>query len=224
MHILPPNDDGVHSLRLRVLCNALYEAGHKFNVVAPLAKQSGVGCPITLHNPLRPYPVQEPGFSDTAVTGTPVDYVKLALIMLLPQPPGLVVVGINNGVNRGVDIFYSGTVDAAIEAALCGLSAVAFPHPRPELEPPQVLVYHAVSLMDVVNWRCCAGKVLDVNYPRCCVAGVKGIRVARVVESHWTKNHERREDPVGCPYWWIADFLKRDSGGDDTDITLTEGN
>ena len=75
-----------------------------------------------------------------------------------------------------------------------------------------------------MDWRCCAGKVLNVNYPRCRVAEIKGIRAARMAESRWAENYERREDPAGRPYWWIADFLKRDSGGDDTDIALMEGN
>ena len=209
---------------LQQLHDALCEAGHELDVVAPLTEQSGVGCSVTLHNPLRLYPVQEPGFSGTAVAGTPVDCVKLALTTLLPQPPDLVVVGINNGANKGVDVFYSGTVGAATEAALRGLPAVAFSRPRPELEPPQALARHAASLVDAVDWRCCAGKVLNVNYPRCRVAESKGIRAARMAESRWAENYERREDPAGRPYWWIADFLKRDSGGDDTDIALMEGN
>ena len=124
MRILLSNDDGIHSPCLRALHDALCEAGHELDVVAPLTEQSGVGCSVTLHNPLRLYPVQEPGFSGTAVAGTPVDCVKLALTTLLPQPPDLVVVGINNGANKGVDVFYSGTVGAATEAALRGLPAV----------------------------------------------------------------------------------------------------
>ena len=107
MRILLSNDDGIHSPCLRALHDALCEAGHELDVVAPLTEQSGVGCSVTLHNPLRLYPVQEPGFSGTAVAGTPVDCVKLALTTLLPQPPDLVVVGINNGANKGVDVFYS---------------------------------------------------------------------------------------------------------------------
>ena len=178
MRILLSNDDGIHSPCLRALHDALCEAGHELDVVAPLTEQSGVGCSVTLHNPLRLYPVQEPGFSGTAVAGTPVDCVKLALTTLLPQPPDLVVVGINNGANKGVDVFYSGTVGAATEAALRGLPAVAFSRPRPELEPPQALARHAASLVDAVDWRCCAGKVLNVNYPRCRVAEIKGIRAA----------------------------------------------
>lgn len=209
---------------LRALHDALCEAGHELDVVAPLTEQSGVGCSVTLHNPLRLYPVQEPGFSGTAVAGTPVDCVKLALTTLLPQPPDLVVVGINNGANKGVDVFYSGTVGAATEAALRGLPAVAFSRPRPELEPPQALARHAASLVDAVDWRCCAGKVLNVNYPRCRVAEIKGIPGRTHGREPLGRELRTPRGPRRRPYWWIADFLKRDSGGDDTDIALMEGN
>lgn len=108
--------------------------------------------------------------------------------------------GINNGANKGVDVFYSGTVGAARpKPALRRAPAVAFSRPRPELEPPQALARHAASLVDAVDWRCCAGKVLNVNYPRCRVAEIKGIRAARMAESRWAENYERREDPAGVP-------------------------
>ena len=113
VRILLSNDDGIHSPCLRALHRALCDAGHTLDVVAPLVEQSGVGCSVTLHSPLRLHPVKEEGFSGTAVTGTPVDCVKIALTTLLPTPPDLVVVGINNGANKGVDVFYSGTVGAA---------------------------------------------------------------------------------------------------------------
>ena len=109
MRILLSNDDGIHSPCLRALHRALCDAGHTLDVVAPLVEQSGVGCSVTLHSPLRLHPVREEGFSGTAVAGTPVDCVKIALTTLLPEPPDLVVVGINNGSNKGVDVFYSGT-------------------------------------------------------------------------------------------------------------------
>ncbi len=224
MRILLSNDDGIHSPCLRALHRALCDAGHTLDVVAPLVEQSGVGCSVTLHSPLRLHPIEEEGFSGTAVAGTPVDCVKIALTTLLPEPPDLVVVGINNGANKGVDVFYSGTVGAATEAALRGLPAVAFSRPRPELEPPQSLARHAASLVDAVDWSRCAGKVLNVNYPRCRVAEIRGVRAARMADTRWDENYERREDPAGRPYWWIADFLKRDAGGEDTDIALMEEN
>lgn len=224
MRILLSNDDGIHSPGLRALHDALREAGHTVDVVAPSAEQSGVGCSVTLLNPLRIHPVSEPGFSGTEVTGTPVDCVKIALTTILPEPPDLVVVGINNGSNKGVDVFYSGTVGAATEAALRGLPAVAFSRPRPELEPPQALARHAAGIVDAVDWSRCAGKVLNVNYPHCLTADIRGIRPARMAETSWAEHYVRREDPAGRPYWWITGYLGRDSGGNDTDIAMIEDN
>lgn len=133
--------------------------------------------------------------------------------------------GINNGANKGVDVFYSGTVGAATEAALRGLPAVAFSRPRPELEPPcRRWARHAAS------FRGCRGLALLRResperqlsaLPRRRDQGHPGRAHGR---GRWAENYERREDPAGRPYWWIADFLKRDSGGDDTDIALMEGN
>lgn len=100
---------------------------------------------------------------------------------------------------------------------------MAFSRPRPELEPPQALARHAASLVDAVDWRCCAGKVLNVNYPRCRVAEIKGIPGRTHGREPLAENYERREDPAGV---LLVDrgFIKRDSGGDDTDIALMEGN
>ena len=224
VRILLSNDDGIHSPCLRALHDALREAGHEIDVVAPLTEQSGVSCAVTLHSPLRAVAVREQDFCGTAIAGTPVDCVKLALTTLLERRPDLVVVGINNGSNKGIDVFYSGTVGAATEAALCGLPAVAFSRPRPELEPPQGLARHAAGLVDAVDWTRFAGKVLNVNYPRCRVQDIRGIRSARMATTRWDETYERREDPAGRPYWWIADFLTRERGGDDTDIAFMEDN
>lgn len=101
---------------------------------------------------------------------------------------------------------------------------MAFSRPRPELEPPQALARHAASLVDAVDWRCCAGKVLNVNYPRCRVAEIKGIPGRTHGREPLGRELRTPRGPRRRPYWWIADFLKRDSGGDDTDIALMEGN
>lgn len=78
--------------------------------------------------------------------------------------------------------------------------------------------------MDAVDWRCCAGKVLNVNYPRCRVAEIKGIPGRAHGREPLGRELRTPRGPRRRPYWWIADFLKRDSGGDDTDIALMEGN
>ena len=222
MRILLSNDDGIRSPCLRALWRALTGAGHIVDVVAPLVEQSGVGCGVSLHHPLRLHPVHEDDFSGTAVAGTPVDCVKIALTVLLPEAPDLVVSGINNGSNKGVDVYYSGTVGAATEAALRGLPAVAFSRPRPELESPDALARHAAGIVDAVDWPCFAGTVLNVNYPRRRVAEYKGIRAARMATPAWGESYERGEDSSGHPCWMIGDFLNRGHGGSDTDSALME--
>ena len=222
MRILLSNDDGIHSPGLRALYRALVEAGHAVDVVAPLTEQSGVGCSVSLHLPLRVRTVREEGFIGTGVAGTPVDCVKLALSELLPRTPDLVVSGINNGGNKGVDVYYSGTVGAATEAALRGLPAAAFSRLRPEMEPPEALARHAVAWMESIEWLRFAGRVLNVNYPRRRVADFKGVRAVRMATSPWGERYERAEEPSGEPSWRIGDLLNRGRSGVDTDSALLD--
>lgn len=222
MRILLSNDDGIGSPCLRAFYRALVEAGHAVDAVAPLTEQSGVGCGVSLHLPLRVQRVCEEGFTGTGVAGTPVDCVKLALSQLLPRTPDLVVSGINNGGNKGVDVYYSGTVGAATEAALRGLPAAAFSRLRPEVEPPHALARHAAALIDSIEWPRFVGTVLNVNYPRRRMADVKGVRAARMATPPWGERYERSEDPSGRPCWRMGDFLTRGHGGEDTDSALLE--
>lgn len=222
MRILLSNDDGIYSPSLRALYLALSENGHDVRVVAPLTEQSGVSGSVTVHSPLRVHDIREEnGFSGTAVAGTPVDCVKLALTTLLPERPDLCVVGINAGCNLGTDVFYSGTVGAASEAAMFGIPSVAFSRPVPETEPPLACARHAARLVDTIDW---AGlppyRVLNVNYPRRPVAEVLGVRAGRMSTTPWKEGYEQRTDPSGRPYWWLSGYLKRPAGGEDTDLSL----
>src|SRR5215467_3569818 len=121
MVILLSNDDGIQSEGLIALEESLRPIGEIYTV-APDRAQSSMSHALTLHRPLR---VHEIAPRRMSVDGTPVDCVKLALTGLLPVRPNLVVSGINKGPNLGDDIIYSGTVSAAIEAALLGVPAIA---------------------------------------------------------------------------------------------------
>ena len=136
MRILLTNDDGVYAPGLRALRLELKKLG-EVTVVAPAGEQSAVGHSITLLTPLLVQEVldetnQPMGW---AVEGRPADCVKLALMELLPEPPELVVSGLNAGSNSGINVLYSGTVAAAIEAAFYGHTAIAvsleYPKPKP---------------------------------------------------------------------------------------------
>ena len=136
MRILLTNDDGIHAPGIHALHAALRECGHEVHVVAPLKENSGVSASLTLRGRLHVYDVEEDGLVGRAVDGTPADCVKLALTTLLRDAPDLVVAGLNNGGNLGTDVFYSGTVGAAVEACMFGLPAAAVSRGRPAEEPP----------------------------------------------------------------------------------------
>src|SRR6266508_1636695 len=119
--ILITNDDGIHAAGLTALARALEELGEVW-IVAPDREQSAVGHALTLHRPLR---VERLGERKLSVNGTPSDCVNLGVLGILPEPPVLVVSGINHGSNLGDDVTYSGTVSAAMEGTLLGVPSIA---------------------------------------------------------------------------------------------------
>ena len=125
--ILVTNDDGVHAAGLAALARAL-EALGEVHVIAPDREQSAVGHALTLHRPLR---VEQLGERRFAVNGTTSDCVNLGVLGLLPEPPVLVVSGINHGSNLGDDVTYSGTVSAAMEGTLLGVPSMAVSQSEP---------------------------------------------------------------------------------------------
>lgn len=130
MHLLLTNDDGIDADGLRLLTEAV-GAGARVTVVAPASERSASGHSITLTRPLYAEPRTVAGAERAwAVDGTPADCVKLAIDVLMAEKPDLVISGINHGSNLGRDVFYSGTVSAAIEASFLGHSAMAISQGR----------------------------------------------------------------------------------------------
>src|SRR5580658_4498865 len=126
MRILLTNDDGIYAPGLRALREELLKIG-EVTVVAPAAEQSAAGHSVTLLVPLLVQEVfdERKRFLGWAVEGRPADCVKLALLELLPDPPDLIVSGLNAGSNAGIHVLYSGTVAAAIEGAFFRLTSIA---------------------------------------------------------------------------------------------------
>ena len=137
MRILLSNDDGILAPGLAALRAAVADMG-EVCVVAPDSPQSAAGHAITLRHPLTVKRVRVGGagaFDGISVAGRPADCVRLAIRKLLEDPPDLVLTGINAGANVGINVFYSGTVAAAAEAAMCDIPAVAFSAARPVESP-----------------------------------------------------------------------------------------
>jgi len=212
MIILLSNDDGIHADGIIALESSLQQIGEVYTV-APEREQNAMSHALTLHRPLR---VNEVGAKRFAVDGTPTDCVKLALTGLLPVRPDIVVSGINKGPNLGDDIIYSGTVSAAVEAALLGIPAIAVS--LVAFENPQfnaAAEFTAALLSRVAAKSIPPDTLLNVNVPGVPKEQIKGWRLTRQGKRHYSENIVERTDPRGKKYYWI--------GGDDLGFAKDDG-
>lgn len=203
MRILLSNDDGIHADGLRAMYTALCEAGHTVHVYAPATEQSAASSKLTLSTPLRITTVKDGDFVGKAVSGTPADCVQIALAVddFLPD---MVVSGINAGPNIGIDVFYSGTVAAALEGAMAGIPALALSRRMHGKDDPLAVARHAAGLLPLIPWDKTMGRVINVNYPIASPAESKGLRVCPISPTHWKPGYDRRLDPRGRPYYWFS--------------------
>jgi len=199
--ILLSNDDGVRAPGLRALADVLADVGDVL-VAAPDRERSAASHAISLDHPLR---VEEVEPSVFAIDGTPVDCVYLALHHLVPRKPDLCLSGINNGFNLGSDIFYSGTVGAAVESALRGVASVAFSLER---NRPQDFSHAAAFARDLVADLLARGPAaiepstfLNVNLP---AGPVRGVRVTSMGRRIYRDQVSVRQDLRGRNYYWIG--------------------
>ena len=211
--ILVTNDDGVHAAGLAALARAL-EALGEVHVIAPDREQSAVGHALTLHRPLR---VEQVGERRFAVNGTPSDCVNLGILGLLPEPPVLVVSGINHGSNLGDDVTYSGTVSAAMEGTLLGVASMAVSQAEPAADG-----FDAAGEVA----RAVATRVLVEGLPRQTLLNVNvppgkphGIRLTRLGHRVYSAKAIREVDPRGRPYYWIGTGAPEWAEDEGTDIT-----
>lgn len=226
MKILLTNDDGIQAEGLAALRRELAGLG-SVTVVAPDRPRSACGHSITLHKPLRVHAHRFPdGESGTSTTGTPSDCVTLALLDLLKDdPPDLVISGINHGPNLGWDLTYSGTVSAAMEAAIMGYQAFAIsvawrlePVHTQEDQPAQQIDFGPAARFSAFLARQLAERplpphtLLNVNVPKVPPAGVE---VTRQGVRRYPGKLDRRLDPNRRPYYWL--------GGDQPEDRLEPG-
>lgn len=210
MIVLVTNDDGILSAGVAALAQAARVLGEP-RVVAPVTEQSGAGHSVTLAEPLRVTDVARDGkFFGVGVRGTPADCVKLAVRELLPEPPGLILSGVNFGLNLGFHVFYSGTVSAAVEGAMMGIPSVAVSldwSPEPDFRAAAELgVEVARCALELAaegdsnsQWR----PILNVSVPTRPQGGYKGFRITRQSTGMLAEVYEKREDPRGRDYYWI---------------------
>lgn len=221
--ILITNDDGITAPGIRNLVESVKDLGNVF-VVAPDSPQSGMGHAITIGKPLRLDAVDV--FADMGVqawqcSGTPVDCVKLANdVILKGKKADICLSGINHGSNASINVIYSGTMSAAMEAAVEGIPSAGFSLQDFTFDADfsvSRIVARAVTKR-ILTQELPEHLLLNVNIPKLSATDFKGIRLCRQADAKWSENFERRKDPRGRDYYWMTGkFINRDMG-EDTDI------
>ena len=217
--ILIANDDGVTAKGLRVLVEEAMTFGDVV-VMAPERNSSGKSHSLTTERPLRVQTLkQEEKLHVYACDGTPVDCVKLAVEHFCPRQPDLVLSGINNGSNSSINVLYSGTMGAVIEATALGLDAIGFSllnhNPDADFNACLPSVHHIIKyvlgngLPDNVS--------LNVNIPRLPASEIKGIRLCHEAKARWLDSFAQRTDPIGRPYWWLTGKFECNDTSEDSD-------
>lgn len=227
--ILVTNDDGITAPGIRSLIKMMNEIGEVF-VVAPDSPQSGMGHAITVDSALfcEKVKIDDGPQCDRewACSGTPVDCVKLAITKILPRKPDLCVSGINHGSNSSINVIYSGTMSAAVEAGVEGIPAIGFSLSdfsySANFEAAGEYIKEIVRKS--IDKKLQKGMVLNVNIPKLPKEELKGIRICRQAKAVWQEEYDERKDPRGRTYYWLTGkFVNLDSGDDTDERALEEG-
>lgn len=231
MKILISNDDGIVASGIKVLSETLAEAGHDVYVVAPDRERSAAGHSLTLHTPLRVEELEpKNGIKRCWVTtGTPGDCVKIGISAILgeDEKPDLVISGINHGPNLGADILYSGTVSCAMEGAMldCPSIAVSLASLRYELEDFKFAAKFIASLLPKLKeFKFPKKTILNVNVPALDPEDISGVAITELGRKMFTDNYEKRVDPRGKVYYWLAGELINEDQAVNTDIAAVRNN
>jgi len=203
MKVLLTNDDGIHAHGLWALYRS-FSGNHDVTVIAPDRERSAVGHSITLNEPLRTTHVEvNGGYKGYAVTGTPADCIKLGVLEILDEKPDIVISGINHGINVGANINYSGTVAAAKEAALYGITAIAVSIQGTKKNNYDDTAFFVEVLSNKVFEKGLPfGTFLNVNIPDIPVKKTAGLRFSRQGVKLFSEYFEKRVDPRNRTYYW----------------------
>ncbi len=224
--ILVTNDDGITAPGIRALVETMQEIG-RVVVVAPDSPQSAMGHAITIGDPLRFEDVNLfDGVEAYQCSGTPVDCVKLAKDKIIEGKIDLCVAGINHGGNSSINIIYSGTMSAALEAAIEQIPAVGFSLHDYQFHADFTLSKKVAKKVaeNVLEHGLPEATLLNVNIPKLAEHNYKGLRVCRQAMAKWDEKFDERKDPRGKKYYWLTGkFVNTDSGDDTDEWALANG-
>ena len=225
--ILVTNDDGINAPGIRTLISVIKDIGDVI-VVAPDSPQSGMGHAITINSTLHSSRItpKNSEIIEYSCSGTPADCVKLAINELMPRKPDLCVSGINHGSNSSINVIYSGTMSAAIEAGIEGVPAIGF----------SLLDYswnadfsHSKDFitkitLNALNNGIPKGVVLNVNIPAVKKSDIKGVKICRQAKAYWVEEFDKRKNPLGQEYYWLTGKFVNKDQGEDTDEWALKNN
>ena len=218
--ILVTNDDGINAPGIRTLISIMKEIGDII-VVAPDSPQSGMGHAITINSTLHSSRItpKDSEIIEYSCSGTPADCVKLAINELMPRKPDLCVSGINHGSNSSINVIYSGTMSAAIEAGIEGVPAIGFSllDYRWNADFEQSKNFISTITLNALNNGIPKGVVLNVNIPSVRKSDIKGVKICRQAMAYWIEEFDKRKNPLGQEYYWLTGKFINEDLGEDTD-------
>lgn len=218
--ILVVNDDGVTAPGILNLIEAVKDLG-KVVVVAPDKPQSGMGHAITIGQPLRLHKVDIfNGIEAYACTGTPVDCVKLAVDKVLHRKPDLCISGINHGANHSINVIYSGTMSAAVEAAIENIPSAGFSLLDHSIEADftGARKYARLVVEKMLSTKLDKHTVLNVNIPNLPPDHIKGFKICKQAYAKYEEDFIERQDPHGRHYYWLTGEFVNFDKAKDTDV------
>jgi 5'-nucleotidase len=218
--ILVTNDDGITAPGIRALISVMSEIGTVI-VVAPDKPQSAMGHAITLNSTLFINKVSKENaeITEYSCSGTPVDCVKLAVNEILHRKPDLCVSGINHGSNSSINVIYSGTMSAAVEAGIEGIPAIGFSLLDYDWNADFNAIKPSIKkiTLEVLEKGMPSNVVFNVNFPKLKENEIKGIKICRQAKAIWMEKFDKRITPQGKDYYWLTgEFVNQDKG-EDTD-------
>jgi 5'-nucleotidase len=224
--ILITNDDGVTAPGIKNLVEAVRGLG-TIVVVAPDKPQSGMGHAITIGTPLRLHKLDM--FEDIETyqcSGTPVDCVKLAVDKVLHRKPDLCLSGINHGANHSINVIYSGTMSAAVEAAIESIPSIGFSLLDYSIEADfsGAKIYARKIVEKMLSTKQDKHTVLNVNIPAVPAELINGVKICRQAYAKYEEDFIERNDPHGRMYYWLTGEFVNFDKGKDTDVWALKNN
>ncbi len=224
--ILISNDDGYQAKGLVKLTDLMRQIGD-VTVVSTEQQMSAQSHSMTIRDPLKVRLLEkDSGYVKYVCSGRPVDCVKFGCQYLLPEKPDIVVSGINHGSNASVNVIYSGTMSAVVEACMNGVPAIGFS--LDEYSSDAYFDHIDSFIVDftkkVLEDGLPKGVCLNVNFPKFSEGGIKGVRVCHQADGHWEEKYERRVDPFGRDYFWITGDFVEDGQDENSDMNALRNN